>query len=495
VLSEVDWKSQRQRIELARRRRTGSTAKAIRASLFDRQLAVEDDPARRIAALCTRRAGKTDWVPKSLFARSLAEPEAIRVYLAGSRLRAKELIWRPLQQLDEIHGIGAKFNETLATITLPNHAVIRLRGADDKREAGKGRGDKLSGVIIDEAQTLPADVLLEMVEDVYGPTLEDVGGQMHVLGTPGIVCAGKWYEMTQPTTSLRELGWSVHAWSVLDNPFMAHMRVRLPELKAERGWADDNPTYLREWCGRWVDDPSALFYSGFDSSRNLHDIPEAELIGGDWAHSLGWDLGLRDHMALVAWAFHPGSPDLLEAYSWKASGVTSEVVVAEVRKLEARGYNFVGRVADTGGLGALVVEEVAQRFQMAFEAAKKTEKGAHVALFNDDLRVGRVKLRRGSPLAIEMAALPKDVDAPDTKWPVEDSRFANHCCDAGLYSWRRAYNWTHEPDEAPAPRINTPEWFEAQAALQQQTEEAEMEREFEANRHAKAEAAELEGWL
>ena len=482
--------------QAASRSHIATAGARIRATLFDRQLRLEDDTSRRKAALCTRRAGKTDWVPKHFYSRALAQPESIRVYLAITRLRAKELIWRPLQIINDAYGIGAKFNETLATITLPNHAVIRLRGADDKREADKGRGDKLHEVIIDEAQIFPSEVLASMADDVYGPTLEDVGGDLTVLGTPGVVCAGKWYEMTQSDATKREPGWSTHFWSVLDNPFMAHMKTRLPEMKLERRWADDNPTYLREWCGQWVDDPSALFYA-FDSIRNLHDRRETEMLGGNWAHVLGWDIGKRDAMALVAWAFHPGSPDLYEAFSWAKSGATTDEVMAQVRSLEKRGYNFLARVADTGGLGALVVEETGARYTDAdfsayFEAAKKTEKGAHVELMNDQLRAGRVKLMRGSPLAREMAILPKDPDTSPKRWPEEDPRFANHCCDAGLYSWRRATNWLYEAPQPKAPKVGTPEWMEIQRAAEAKQLEEDMEREIEANRRAKRELAEVD---
>jgi hypothetical protein len=78
--------NRRQILTEARRRwgaigRAQVTAAAIRASLFDKQAAFDDDPARRKVAFCTRRAGKTDWVPKHLLARAATEPESIRVYL------------------------------------------------------------------------------------------------------------------------------------------------------------------------------------------------------------------------------------------------------------------------------------------------------------------------------------------------------------------------------------------------------------------------------
>lgn len=467
---------------------------AINATFFDRQLAFDRDPSRRKAAFCTRRAGKTDLIPKRLLKRAAAQPESIRVFLAITRPRARELIWRPLELVDEKYKLGCDFNTTTGTVTLPNHAVIRLRGADDKKESEKGRGDKLHEVDIDEAQIFPPEVLKNMIDDVYGPTLEDVGGSINVYGTPGIVCAGKWFEMTRPDVEQREPGWSVHQWGVLDNPFMAHMKERLPQLKLERRWADDNPTYMREWLGQWVNDNSALFYK-FDPTRNVHDMSEAEMLGGEWQHVLGWDIGLRDDMALVAWAFHPRSPDLYEAFSWKRNGVTSEEVVKQVKELESRGYNFITKVADTGGLGALVVEEVGKRFEMHFEAAKKTEKAAHVELFNDDMLTGHVKLKRGSVYANEIAVLPKDPDAPPHKPASEDPRFPNHCGDAGLYGWRHAQQYMHKPKEPPPPPLNSPEWHAKVQAEQQAEIEEDFEAGLEKNKQDQREEWENNQWL
>lgn len=473
-----DWDRLLQALKSSTSRASQGAVDAIGQTLFDKQRDFEADSARRKAAFCTRRAGKTDLVPKKLLRRALRRPESISVYLAVTRVRAQELIWRPLEILNEVHALGGVFNGTKATLTLPNHAVLRLRGADDKRESEKGRGDKLEALDIDEAQMFPSDILTNMVEDVYGPSLEDVGGQISVYGTPGIVCAGKWFDMTRPDAENREKGWSVHSWSVLDNPFMAHMKARLPELKAEREWADDNPTYLREWLGKWVHDNQALFYR-FDPLRNLHDIPESALLGGEWMHALGWDIGLRDEMALVAWAFHPHRKEVFEAFSWKQNGITSEAVMKEVKKLETRGYNFVKKVADTGGLGALVVEEVRQRFGIHFDAAKKTDKGAHVELFNDELLTGRAKLKRNSPYSNEIAVLPKDADAPEDKWPKEDPRFANHCADAGLYGWRAALHFLYRPQEEEAPKPGTPEWQAKHVKAAEEALQAQFEKESE----------------
>ena len=95
-------------------------------------------------------------------------------------------------------------------------------------------------------------------------------------------------------------------------------------------------------------------------------------------------------MALVAWGWHPKHPDLFEAFSWKWSpsedeGTNtqsiSEQIVKQIHDLEARGFNFVAKVADTGGGGRMFVEEVMLRHSMSFEAAKKTEKAEQAGEF------------------------------------------------------------------------------------------------------------------
>jgi len=256
---------------------------------------------------------------------------------------------------------------------------------------------------------------------------------------------------------------------------MQHMRVDLPLLKAKRGWDDNHPTWLREWRAQWVNDASALFYA-FAEPRNVHNLPEEKLRGRGWVHVLGWDLGFRDDMAKVVWAFHPDDACLYEAFSWKEPGASLEKCNALDEELHRR-FNVCARVADTGGGGAMLVEEHSRRWPgHSYEAAKKTEKYAHVVLFNDDMRCGRVKVREGSPLHQEMATLPKDPDWPDEKAPREDPRFPNHCCDAGLYGWRRAYHFTHEhQEEKPAP--GTPEAHEAEAKRMEERAVSEWQEE------------------
>lgn len=442
--------------------------KALRAELFDRQLAFWDDKSRNKAALCTRRAGKTSMWARYCTATALQNPRTIIRIWSINRLRCKQLLWEEFKYLVQRHGIGVHFHDTELTMRFDNGAEIRLLGADKDKEAQKKRGDKTILEVVTEAQ-LFGPFLKTLVEDVIEPCLFDLRGTVCLEGTPGPLCVGYWFDVSG-RENVRTLwtsvgsedrtgaGWSCHRWSVLDNPFLPHAKEELASLKEKKRWTNDNPTYVREWLGKWVADQSALYYD-FDEARNTHERPSSELRGDGWQHALGWDIGFHDDMALTIWAWHENDFHLYEAESWKKSGALSEEIINKIKEWEGLGYNFIHRVADTGGGGKLYVEEIRARYEMHFEAAQKTNKYDHVRLLNDDLRTGKVKIRKGSSLALEMAQLPKDPDwDPMEGPPKEDPRYPNHQSDSALYAWRAAYPYLAENKPIVIKR-GTPEYF------------------------------------
>lgn len=462
----------------ARARWKGMSEK-LRGRCFDKQIAFISSKARKKAAFCTRRAGKTDADSAYMLDSALGADDRIILFVAKTRQRALDLTWRAVEKLEQLIGLEEgrdfKVNETKARRTYANGSEVRWTGADDIGELRNKRGDKLYLVIIDEAQDFDFVILRELVEAIFGPSLEDLQGTMCLTGTPGEVCAGLWYGITvtpaeEPDERKRVGGWDVHRWSVLDNPHMPHMRRRIEEILLEKGNGDRaqgmlDPTVLREWFAKWVRDVGLLFYA-FDPEKNLYDPAKVQPWGPGWYHVRGWDIGLRDNMALVYWGFRLDDPTLYEAYSWEKNGITSDVVAKHAEDIERElELNVIGEVADTGGLGALVVAEVEQRTGMHSDAAKKTDKPGHVRLMNEDFRSATIKLRMGSPYANEVAVLPKmkDWDEQRTGRPApEDPRFPNHCCDAGLYSWRFALHYLAEL--APAkPKPGTPEAYELEA--------------------------------
>lgn len=459
------------------RQAVGRVVGDIRAELYDKQQAIFDDKSRRVGVLGTRRAGKTEiWTRRSTCT-GLERPRSITRIWAINKLRCKEMIWEPLKFLHARHKLSSTFNDTTLTCKLANGSEIRLLGADKEKEAQKKRGDKTACEIVLEAQMYGA-YLKTLVEDVAGPCLFDLKGTFFLEGTPGVVCGGYWYDVSgREDTATRwtshgaddgtGAGWGMHHLNVLTNPYLPHALDELQHLKKVMRWNEKSPTYIREWLGRWVNDFDALYYA-FDPIRNLY-TPEYSGIqpwGSGWTHTLGWDLGFRDDMALTVWGYHPSLPDLYEAFSWKKPGASADEVMSQIADLEKR-FSFTQMFADTGGGGKMFVEEVQKRYPYSFLPAKKTEKYEHVRLFNDDLRGGFIKIQAGSPLADEIAKLPKQQPWPDPENPesppVEHPGFPNHCCDAGLYAYRAVMHYLHRP-EAPKVELKSPEWFKQEEA-------------------------------
>lgn len=462
--------------ELARRtlRREGAAGivASLKKELFDKQIAVWEAMAENTAVICPRRAGKTSlWARLTVGEAILHDAALIRIWHA-SRLRAKQLVWSELKLVCKRHKLKVTFNDTELTATFENRSEIRLVGADKDKEAQKKRGDKIWIDVVLESQNF-GNLLEGIVFDVIEPCLMDErqrgGGRLYLEGSPGPTCGGLWYDITGRYDGLegqwdsiggidengdpRGAGWKCFRWQSTSNPFMPHMREELEKLRKKRRWTEDNPTYIREYTGLWVNDFDALFYK-FQEGRNTYNTEAIQPWGPGWHHVLGWDLGSRDDMALVVLGYHDNMPDLYEAFSWKKPGALSAEVMEQIDELTARGFNIEAMVADTQGGGKMYVEDVQARYGKSFKPAAKGSKFEHVQLFNDDLLTGHIKMRPGSPLASELANLPRDPDwDPNSgKPPTEAASFPNHCADACLYAFREARHYWHTPKEVKATK-------------------------------------------
>ena len=473
--------------ELARRgtslAKSATIVEAIRDELFEQQLQVWDDPSRLKAALCTRRAGKTELWTRYATAKALENPgKLIRIW-AQTRLRVKQQLLVPFKHLCARHKIPVEIHETELSIKFDNGAEIRLVGADRDQQAQRKRGDATILEVVLEAQSW-GPFLRSLVEDVAGPSLFDNQGIMCLEGTPGPLPSGYWYcvsgendvdsrwtsEGVEIEEELVGAGWSMHRWSLLDNPMMPRWRglpnwrerakVAVREEREAKNWTETHPSYIREYLGRWVRDDSALYYA-YDAKRNSYSLEDIQPWGPGWTHCLGLDIGWQDATAITVWGWHENDPHLYEAFSWSASHILADEVVKQIEALNARGFNIIKMVADVGGGGRLYVEDVQKRFGVSFEAAEKTKKFDHVLIYNDQLRSGLIKIQKGSALTQEIICLPKDPDwdPKEGKPPKEDPRFANHVSDSSLYALRACFNYAFKEKEVK-PTPGTVGWDE-----------------------------------
>lgn len=426
-------------------KRDEQIAEQISLQLFPEQRRFVLDKAKQKAALCSRRAGKSFGLCAQLLLAALSEAGVTCVYIALTRNTAKRILWPELFLANARFGVGGQFNHTELTVRLPNGSEIWLTGASDADDIEKLRGQKYKIVVVDECASF-GGFFGSMVEEVIEPALIDQQGSLVLAGTPGAACIGFFYNVTQ-----RGSTWNTHRWTIMENPHIPHARIYLAQKKKEKAWQDDHPIYLREWCGQWVHSSDSLVYK-YDPIRNsiADDLPSCEYV-------LGVDLGTNDAFVVSVLGFSVESKEAFIVDEFCQSGMIPDAWEEKIRQLQEQ-YQPIATVVDAGALGKAIVENF-QSHGLVCEAADKTKKAAYVELLNGELISGKLKIQKGLKVCDEMRLLQWDPDRPGK----EDERFANNCCDAALYAFRKCYHWL-SPDPVQLPAAGSQEAYAQESA-------------------------------
>lgn len=445
--------------------------------LFGKQFAFVTDDARQGTADCSRRAGKSIGVVVKLLRTASSKPGSVGLYLTLTRIQAKRNAWEALKEWAPLFGFSLEPLEAELCVRHPNGSRVYLSGAKDKSEVEKFRGLPISIVVIDESQSFRA-YIEQLVNEVLAPALMDFAGSIWLVGTPGPVPVGYFFSAT------RKEGWSHHQWTAFDNPHIQKKSGQtVEELLAHelkrRGLTRDDPSIRREWFGEWVLDTNSLVFR-YEAAKNAKKLAfhDSYVIGVD----LGWDDA--DALAVLGWSSH--APEVELVYEKIAPKQTISALMGQVAALHDK-YKPLAIVADTGGLGKKIAEELQARLGLPIEAAEKQRKLEHIELLNDSLRTGKFFAPSDSRFAQDCMLVEWDRTNPEK--PEISERYHSDICDAVLYAWRRALQWLYvEPPKAGPPR-NSVEWLEAEAKRQQQEVDEAFQQQFEANQRQQQEDA------
>lgn len=422
---------------------------------FPKQNAFIDDNHRYIAAQCSRRAGKTNGLAYRFFRALEKYPKSQCIYLGLTRDSAKGAMWPVLQEINDKYALGCTFVESKLTMKHPNGSTLILLGADMPNYIKRLRGRKFPGVAIDEAQDFGAH-LESLIDDVLTPAIADYSdGWLAVTGTPGPVPQGLFFDIT----CHNKYGFSLHKWTLYDNPNMPSPQEVVRDLKERKEWTDDNPTLMREWLNNWVLDVQSLWVRYSDKTNNYTELPP--LPGNHkWQYILGVDIGFKDADAVAVVAWSEGCPNtyLVEESLARKQGLTQ--LIAMIDGLQKK-YDAYKIVMDEGGLGKKIGETIRQRFGCPILPADKANKQDNVELLNDSLRMGKFKAKKDSQFAQDSYMVQIDWMKSTPKRIVLKAGFHSDIIDAVLYAFRDSYAYTHQP-EKPKPKWGTREWAEAQ---------------------------------
>lgn len=419
--------------------------------LFKEQLALAQDPAKFATAVCSVRAGKTVTCAADLIFTSLAKPGVVCLYITLARASAKRIIWPDLHKINRDYDLGGIPNESDLSLKFPNGSIIYCSGASDAAEIEKFRGlSNVALAYLDESQAFRSHIK-ELVEEILIKRLYDTNGRLRLIGTPGPIPAGYFYDASQSPK------WSHHAWTLHSNPWIERKSgatvAQLIQQDCDRkGVTLDDPSIQRECFGRWVLDTNSLLLE-YQAERNHYDA----LPSGVYTYILGMDFGYEDADAFSVLGWLEGSPNTYLIEELIAEKQTYEQMVGNFDRLYKK-YSFSRVVADPGGGGKKLIESLKQRYPIPLNVADKVGKIANYGLLNNALRTSRFFAPKASRFAQDCNLLERDRDKSTPEKTVVKGH--SDAVDAVLYAFREspAYGYIAPIQK---PKLGTPEHDQA----------------------------------
>lgn len=427
----------------------------IEEFLFKEQLEFVKDPNKYAVACCSVRSGKTTACAADLIDTALRMNGVTCLYITLARSSGERIVWPELLKINREYGLNAEINISKLSIKFPNGSTIYLFGANDDAQIEIIRGlSNVALAYIDEAQAF-RELIRDLVDNIVSKRLYDTNGRCRMIGTPGPLLTGYFYEACEGTN---KEGWSQHSWTMHVNPWLLKKSGKTPdELIAQdcarRGVSIDDPSIQRECFGRWKLDPNALLLN-YDPQINHYE----ELPAGEYIYILGIDLGHSDADSLSLLAFTKHSPITYLVEELVTPNQLTDDLAKQIKQITS-GKRVRDMVADTGGLGKKIVEDLKDRYSLMIEPADKMGKIANYRFLNNALKTGNFKAKRSSRFAQDCSILERDDDksTPDRIVVKGHSDAVDSC----LYAFKLspAYNFTPVIEK---PKPGTPEYLKDQ---------------------------------
>lgn len=447
------------------------------------------DPWRRVSLLVGRGGAKTT----SMRARAAIKLTSIRradlLYLAVTQDHAHELNWEPLQEMNEHYGLELRFVKSELTATCARTgARYVMNGMETDADIEPYRGKSRHELQVDECASQNKARLDKLLNSIIGPRLGDKKGCIVLGGTPGHDLSGEFYDATRPGSprhaayadrdkpGYERRYWSSHAWSLAQVAALPGAAGLYPALvalwaealleKAEKGWSDDHPLWMREYLGLWAADftgrvfqyhPSANQWDPFDGQK-IEGVPGLRLAIAklreqgvrDLHFVMPADGGHSDPFAMNLLAFSPTDLQrriwhvmFLERTGWYARLAAELVAGPESVERILRGQPLEplgGVLGETGWPDASVMDsdgstlaELKNVYGLSFKKADReaNAKKGKIELVNGEFHDKRLYIIKNSPLEEQLQQLQWKEDINGRL--KEDPRQANHSTDTLIY--------------------------------------------------------------
>jgi hypothetical protein len=461
------------------------------SDLTPKQRALVLDPSPHVSGICPRRAGKSYAGASAALITGEAKPGSISIIISLNLKQLRRLYWAGgasgLFTLNRKYGLNLDFNQQYLRWEHENGSIGYLLGAEDREQLEVIRGMEADVYIIDECKSFAPNVLRTLIDEIIDPQRASRQGRLILIGTPGNIPQGPFYEATCPKatrevvvdgqtakqpflvgygekdpwgrTPKSDLLWSCHHWTLKDNKAQPHLWDEALRKKRQMGWADDDPTWMREYLGIWATDASGLVF------RYLFEKPSGRVTwqpnptstdpmglppeGAPWRFIAGLDFGYEAPTAMVVLAYSRRLKTIRHVFDRSERHLLYHQVVEMVKQAS----EFVGGIeaiyADMGNLGKTLGKSLlAEGFPI--EQVQKREKFDHIEIANSMFALGEIQIIEGTALETQLLTnqwdmeragvkLGKDVKVEDLARIgklVEDPNIPNDSTDAFIYALR-----------------------------------------------------------
>lgn len=465
--------------------------------LNPKQHALITDPAPHSAAICPRRAGKSYAGAALALITGEAKPGSITIIISLNLKQLRRLYWSGspsgLFTLDRKYGLNLDPNNSMLRWTHENGSIGYLMGADDDDQLEVLRGMEADVYLVDECKSFVPSRLQKLITEIIAPQRATRQGRLVLIGTPGHVMSGPFYEATCPThrdkegkkysvdhgdtdphgrTPAKNRLWSRHHWTLQDNKAKPHQWDEAIITKTEARWEDDDPTWRREYLGEWAVGGDGLVYryAAEKQSGRVTWTPEVTKenptglpADGHWRLVGGLDLGFEDRTAFVIAAYSTKYRQLRHVADLSAPHMLPDDVDDMLRAAYDKYGSLEKLYVDGSGLGKMICAGLARKGHPV-EIAEKREKNDHIELLNSAFARGEVQIIEKTELENQLLTNAWDLDkgAKDELARLgrlrEDDSIPNDCVDAFLYLFRGSLHKFGHADTPDAPLPGTPEW-------------------------------------
>lgn len=295
-----------------------------------REVLYEINHSKRIAACCSRRAGKTDLASGAINIAAMI-PNTRIIYVNLTYTNALNQIFENTVERSENAGLViTNSSKSSGEIEWANGSSLRICGNSNNAEIDKLRGEKrVSLVIIDEF--FHQRNMEYAINEVIGPLMLDISNSTILcLGTPPRI--PKTYGERVWTT---EKGWKKFHWTAEENPYIPNYDEFIEELCKNKGITKDAPFIQREYYGviGAYDTEAQVMkdYKVYGKDATLDFVPEKVAIGIDW--------GFSDNNAIIALAYNNEKARVIEERKFNRASASE--IIKQVQEVYSNSKKFL----------------------------------------------------------------------------------------------------------------------------------------------------------